>query len=760
VQIHDFQVSQPPESDSPTPYMVMAYVEGKTLADYIASTSAQGKIPSPVEIVNIFTSIGLAVDYAHQKGMIHRDIKPANILLDRHNTTRNSMGEPVLTDFGLAKLLGVSAGVATASQPGTPLYTSPEQARGYPGSERSDLYSLGVILFEMVTGVPPFRGDSPTAVLAQHLNATPISPVLLNPNIPPALTLVVMKALAKDPNARFTSATAMTAAIAEALNVSLPESLGQTAYPSDLPNRATHISSPFSQIGIGMASSPVTPAFAASAPSQAVSSGGSIPPGALAGTPLPAPPALQSATPASQQASPLSTPGRMEAGGTPSGPASLPSGAIQWPAAPTPPIIPGPPGPSVPSPSPAGRRWKRLYTGLVVLVLLALIGSSLGVYFTFFHKNNQPTPATGGLAFFLSSGQFDNGTAQGIGDELQINLQHVPDPQPGKSYYAWLLGDKQPQAEKDPLQPAPQFTLPFLIGKLITGHGTATLFFKGTPHHDNLFSLSSRLLVTEENTNGTPRGPSADRGAWRYYAAIPQTPYGTNHLSALDHIRHLFYKETKVEVLGLAGGLDVWLYRNTETILEWANSTRDDYHTQVTDSTLIHNLFLSILDYLDGSPNVQIDVPKGSPIAADRTISRVALLSVVPAQLPPVDPIHNPPGYVDHVQLHLNGVVQAPDATSQMRTLATRIIEALNNAKSWLKQVRAYAQQLVKMDAVQLTQASTLTMLDNMLSNATYAYIGQLDPKTDQLVPGVLQAHYAIQQLATLTITPDVPQNL
>src|SRR5437588_9978903 len=88
VQIHDFQVSQPPESDSPTPYMVMAYVEGKTLADYIASTSAQGKIPSPVEIVNIFTSIGLAVDYAHQKGMIHRDIKPANILLDRHNTTR------------------------------------------------------------------------------------------------------------------------------------------------------------------------------------------------------------------------------------------------------------------------------------------------------------------------------------------------------------------------------------------------------------------------------------------------------------------------------------------------------------------------------------------------------------------------------------------------------------------------------------------------------------------------------------------------
>src|SRR5579864_4099707 len=80
VQIHDFQVSLPPESSVPTPYMVMAYIEGQTLADYIASTSAKGNIPSPFEIVNLFTSIGSAVDYAHQKGMIHRDIKPANIM--------------------------------------------------------------------------------------------------------------------------------------------------------------------------------------------------------------------------------------------------------------------------------------------------------------------------------------------------------------------------------------------------------------------------------------------------------------------------------------------------------------------------------------------------------------------------------------------------------------------------------------------------------------------------------------------------------
>ena len=85
VQIHDFQVSRPPESDRTLAYMVMAYIDGETLASYIGHTSAQGKIPSPTEIVNLFTSISLAIDYAHGKGMVHRDIKPANILLDKNN---------------------------------------------------------------------------------------------------------------------------------------------------------------------------------------------------------------------------------------------------------------------------------------------------------------------------------------------------------------------------------------------------------------------------------------------------------------------------------------------------------------------------------------------------------------------------------------------------------------------------------------------------------------------------------------------------
>lgn len=763
VQIHDFQVMRPPESDTLIAYMVMAYIEGQTLADYIGNTSAQGKIPSPVDIVNLFTSISLAVDYAHQKGMIHRDIKPANILLDKHNTARNPMGEPILTDFGLAKLLGVSSGALTATQLGTPLYTSPEQARGYPGNERSDLYSLGVILYEMVTGTRPFRGDTPLEVLSQHLNVTPTSPVLLNPNVPPALTMVIMTALAKDPNARFASAATMTAAIAEALNVPVPESLGQPAYPQDFQNMPTYVSSAFSNPGAGMTPSPPTPSFAPSSPSASPSASGGTPttmdahssPGAVA--PVHSTP--QPATPASWQSYPVSAPGSPGPVGVPATNPSSPTGTVYAATAPAPPLTPAPPVPSAPPSSPAGRRWRGMYTALIALLVLLILGSSLGAYFVFFNKSKAPAAVAGGQAFFLSSGQLNPASAQGIADQLQIELQNVPDPQPGKSYYAWLLADRQPHVEKVTLEPPPQFTLPLLLGRLPISQGRISFFYKGTAQHDNLFSLSSRLLITEEGTNGTPRGPAADRSAWRYYAEIPQTPYGPLQLSALDHIRHLFYKETKVDVLGLPGGLDIWLFRNTEKLMELAIGARDDYHAQVSDPTVIHNLFVSILDYLDGTPNVSLDVP-GGEVTADPVASRVGLLSVGTVQQQGTDLANNPPGYLDHIPLHLNGVVKAPDATPQMRTLATEIINGLSNAAKWFAQVRILARQLVNMDAVQLSQPATLTMLNNLLSYTTYAYIGQLDPKTNQVVPGVIEVHYDIQRLATFTITPSLPKNI
>src|SRR5437588_9581198 len=160
--------------------------------------------------------------------------------------------------------------------------------------------------------------------------------------------------------------------------------------------------------------------------------------------------------------------------------------------------------------------------------------------------------------------------------------------------------------------------------------------------------------------------------------------------------------------------------------MEWAISARDDYHAQAGDPTVIHNLFVSMLDYLDGAPNVHIDVPQGTPIVADPIASKVALLSVVPAQLQKTDVVNNPPGYLDHVPLHLNAVLKAPDATPQMRALATEIVQSLGNAGKWLVQVRMLARQLVNMNADQLAQPTTLTKLDSILIDSTYAYICQL----------------------------------
>ncbi len=731
VQIHDFQVSQPPESSTPTPYMVMDYIEDQTLAHYIANTSARGKIPSPVELVNLFTSISLAIDYAHSKGMIHRDIKPANILLDKHNTTHNSMGEPILTDFGLAKLLGATAGAITAAQPGTPLYTSPEQVKGYAGNERSDLYSLGVILYEIVTGVPPFRGDSPAVVLAQHVNVTPTSPVLINPNIPPSLTMVIMTALSKDPNARFARATLMTAALAEALNVTPPEALGQPAFPPDVRNMPTYFRSPDSIPMMVAQSNPgiaqptyvtpqLTPVSASSVSWQPHLSG------------------MQGGTVLASAAPVNTTPG------------------VVGPVAP---IAPAPPGSSTPPPSKPARRWKGLYTALVALLIVVLLGGGVGAYFVFFHSKPAPlVPTSVGQAYFLSSGQYNFHSPQGIADEIHIELHNIPAAAPGKSYYAWLLGDIHPEVDAATNQPP--LKLPLLIEKLTVLHGTITTTYQD-PNHDNLIALGSRMLITEQDSNSTPTFPATDRSTWRYYAAIPQTPYGNPALSALDHIRHIFYKETVLPVLGLYGGLDTWLFRNTEKVLEWSISAQSDYNSQASQISqgTINSLLVRILDYLDGSPNVHIDVPGGT-IDADKTISQVALLSVVPAQLNKTDVSHNPPGYVQHIQIHLQGVAGAPDATPQMREIANKIIMDLQNAQAWLTQVRADAQKLVLMDATQLALPSSLALLNDMLTNANYAYIGKLDPRTNQTTPGVTQAHDEIQQLAAFNLTTQLPKSI
>ncbi len=470
IQIHDFQLTDERGSGTAA-YMVMDYIEGGTLAGYISGSSRKGRFPGASDIVYLFTSVSLALDYAHHQGMIHRDIKPANILLDKRISTSKPMGEPILTDFGIAKLQGGSSATVTHTGVGTPLYISPEQAQDHVVDERSDLYSLGIILYEIMTGITPFRGENPLAIMMQHVYETPPPPALINPNISSELSGVILRSIAKDPNMRFQTASAMTMALAQAFKVAVPASLNKpeitNAQPEYNPLQPTR---PVSGVASYPAVLPTTPGVAFTPSSIGYQQ-------------------TQVSSPANRQ---TSMEGQLL-------PATPPLSATKPPERPK-------------------RPSRTLFIALIACVVILLVG--LGAFavprlFTQQNSNNSqntPVSAVGHITFLASAN-----AARNTYDQLQIVLSSISTPPAGKTYYAWL---ENTACDTCNIQHWP----------LQVSHGTVQGTYPSSPQGTDLLANNTLFLVTSEDSSPTPTIPTPNLNAHLYYGAIshtvpPQTTY-------------------------------------------------------------------------------------------------------------------------------------------------------------------------------------------------------------------------------------------
>ncbi|MGV0577948.1 Stk1 family PASTA domain-containing Ser/Thr kinase [Mycolicibacterium elephantis] len=204
------------EAETPTgplPYIVMEYVDGVTLRDIVHNDGPM----EPKRAIEVIADACQALNFSHQHGIIHRDVKPANIMISKTGAVK-------VMDFGIARALADSSSVTqTAAVIGTAQYLSPEQASGNAVDARSDVYSLGCVLYEILTGEPPFVGDTPVAVAYQHVREDPVPPSQRNPDVPPELDAVVLKALAKNPDNRYQTAAEMRADLVRVHSGEQPE---------------------------------------------------------------------------------------------------------------------------------------------------------------------------------------------------------------------------------------------------------------------------------------------------------------------------------------------------------------------------------------------------------------------------------------------------------------------------------------------------------------------------------------------------------
>ncbi|MCU7704495.1 protein kinase domain-containing protein [Streptomyces albidoflavus] len=353
-----------------TPYIVMEYVEGRPLGSVLdEAVSRQGAMPAD-QALKITADVLAALEISHEMGLVHRDIKPGNVMMTKRGVVK-------VMDFGIARAMqsGVTSMTQTGMVVGTPQYLSPEQALGRGVDARSDLYSVGIMLFQLVTGRLPFEADSPLAIAYAHVQEEPVAPSSVNRALPPAVDALVARALKKNPNERFPTAEAMRD---ECLRIA--QSL-QPAAPSIVPGQQT-------QSGAGVGSA-VFPPVGQQPPST----------GPVQTPYQPGPYGAQTPAPAQHHPAPTPTPGygypQQSGYGTPQ-----PYGHQQAPATPPPYATVQQSG----SGSTGGKRQMPLIVGSIVVALLAIGGLVTALAL---QKDDDPQ----------AGGSGDPGSSQGEGKD-------------------------------------------------------------------------------------------------------------------------------------------------------------------------------------------------------------------------------------------------------------------------------------------------------------------------------------------------------
>ena len=708
VKVHEVNISRPGNTNGTTPYIVMDYVEGQlTLADSIRRTSRSSNFPSVSDIVYLFNSLGQALDYAHGQNIVHGDIKPTNILLDLHNTVDIAGAEAQLTDFGIADLPG-NKNRALSN------YLSPEQVKGNSPDAYSDIYALGIILYEMCTGVLPFHADSQVAVMMQHVNTLPTPPILINPHVPPALSEVILRAIAKEPQTRFASALALAMVIGEAcaggqspqavLEIKQP-TLGETlAYPHSGPLRPPSSQAPFTgkMATILGVSGPLPSVVAAQPATRADTSSaritGHLQQDSFQSEPLAVPAAdgRSSSRPLPVPQTPTQATGQFA---TPSMQQTSTHHATPLVAA-----------DSMKFRSSNALSPMVLMIGLLCLLLVVVGALGVSLFLT---NGSRHAPALSansaiGHVFFQDD-------ALGHDDTLRIQLQNVPSPPQGKRYFAWLQNTRG--------QAMP-------LGPLSLQNGTTTLTYLGDGKHTNLLSIVQGVFVTlEKDGQTTPQTPSIDAKVYQSGFASASFPY-------IQHILYMLpgfpdHGSLIAGLFGYIGGIN----DKAGSVVDSLRSTHD-YDLALRQAN-------RIMELIDGSENARAsgDLPSSLPLLLSVPVGLLSSSSQM--------------GYINTLAGQVDKIIQTAGDNADLHQHAQNVSNALIDLRDWIQKMHDYDEQILK--ASNLGSANVLSAALQLKQLAVDSYTGRTIPPNPGPLPilgsaGVYQASVECQYLATLDI--------